>query len=199
MYGSCWKILKNDARSEGGRGAPDHFYESAPYCVFFLLLTVSSLNSSTADITSYVRAHKSLLVDQGRWQPRLRMFACYSNPFHCVWRAPGPLSAGGYFWASGGWWWGGMGTQGGKLPLESLARACTTYMGICVCVWDLHCVFLWESIPVSGALITWGEGGGVSQRASSVVASQPGELSSTRRANAEFFFLVSEWSGTCGD
>lgn len=166
---------------------------------FFLLLTVSSLNSSTADITSYVRAHKSLLVDQGRWQPRLRMFACYSNPFHCVWRAPGPLSAGGYFWASGGWWWGGMGTQGGKLPLESLARACTTYMGICVCVWDLHCVFLWESIPVSGALITWGEGGGVSQRASSVVASQPGELSSTRRANAEFFFLVSEWSGTCGD
>lgn len=34
-----------------------------------------------------------------------------------------------------------------------------------------------------------GRGGGVSQRASSAVASQPGELSSTRRANAEFFFF----------
>ena len=66
-----------------------------------------------------------------------------------------------------------MGTQRGKLPLESLARACTTYMGICVCVCETSIVFFVREYSSKWSLTHLGGGGGVSQCASSVVASQP--------------------------
>lgn len=66
---------------------------------------------------------------------------------------------------------------------------------MCVCVRPPLC-FLWESIPVSGALLTWGEEGAwVSVHHQWWLASrgEGGELSSTQRANTAFLSFGMKW------
>lgn len=74
-----------------------------------------------------------------------------------------------------------MGMSGVKLPFEWLAKGLHDLHGcVCVFLWDLHCIFR-ECVPVSD-MESYSHGGrGVSQHASSVMASQPGAPRSTPR------------------